>query len=421
MSYQPNVSIKSADSPSIDSFGRWRISDPFTLFDSKQIYDDPDLANNVENSPLFYDNQETTGTGTSTAYNSNTASTTLSVSNVTAGTRVRQTRASFNYEPGKSFMIFKSFVFGTQSSGITKRIGFFHSQNGLFLEDSGTDYRFIRRTYTSGAAVDNAISRSNWNIDTMDGSGPSGINLDFTKTQILFIDFEWLGVGRVRFGFVVDGIIYYAHEELNTNNLSLVYMSNPNLPLRVEIQNDGTGPEASIVDICSSIISEGGTNSLGTVRYASTGGTHVDLTTENTIYAILGIQLRSSYLSATVQILDTSLQIQTASHQIEWILKYNPTVADTFTYNGLSQSAVQYATGATANTVTGGYDIAGGFLESGGNQTGAAGSLAAGINSALRLGAQIDGTPDSIVLCARPIAGSTSVDVEGSLTWREQL
>jgi hypothetical protein len=421
MSYQPNVSIKSADSASIDSFGRWRISYPYTLFDSKQIFDDPDLASNVENQPLFYDNQQTSGTGTSTTYSNDTASTVLSVSNLTAGTRVRQTRASFNYEPGKSFIVLRSFILGSQSSGITKRIGYFNSNNGLFLEDTGTDYAFVRRTFTSGSAVDNTVTRANWNLDKMDGTGPSGINLDFTKTQILFIDYEWLGVGRVRYGFVVDGIIYYAHEILNTNNLSVVYMSNPDLPLRTEISNDGTGPIASITDICSSVISEGGTNSLGVVRYVSTAGTHVDAAVENTIYAILGIQLRPSNLSASVVILDAALQIQTASHQIEWILKFNPTVAGTFTYNGIPQSVVQYATGATANTVTGGYDLAGGFLESGGNQGGAAGSLASGVNSALRLGSQIDGTPDSIVLCARPIGASTDVDIEGSLAWRELL
>lgn len=424
MAFQPNVTIKTADSASIDSFGRFRISNPFTLFDSKQIFDDPDLANTEENQPLFYDNQQTSGAGTATAYNANQASTTLSVSNTTAGTRVRQTRASFNYEPGKSFLILRSFVFGAQATGITKRIGFFNSNNGLFLEDNGTNYGVVRRTYTSGSAVDNRVAQTDWNIDKMDGTGPSGITLDFTKTQILLIDFEWLGVGRVRLGFVVAGVIHYVHEMLHANTLSLVYMSNPDLPLRAEISNDGTGPTASLVDICASVIAEGGTQSLGVIRYASTNGTHVDCNTENTIYAILGIRLKAAYLSASSIVESVSLQVQTDGDAIEWMLKFNPTVAGTFTYADESQGAVQIARGATANTVTAGYNVGGGFLAStagGGPVSGSPGSFGGAVASALRLGALIDGTPDTFVLCARPIGGSTDVDVEGSIVWRELL
>lgn len=424
MSYQPNVSIKASDSSSIDSFGRLRVSSPFTLFDSKQNFDDPDLANNVENQPLLYDNQETSGTGTSTTYNPNQSSTALGVTLNTAGTRVRQTLDTFNYEPGKSFLILRSFVFGTQASGITRRHGYFNQNNGLFIEDNGSNYGFVRRTYTSGTAVDNRVAQSNWSLDKMDGTGPSGINLDFTKTQILVIDYEWLGVGRVRLGFVVSGLIYYAHELLNTNSLDVVYMTSPNLPLRAEIINDGTGPSATHTDICSSIISEGTRDSLGIVRYASTNGTHVNCDTENTIYAILGIRLKSNYLGATVIIADAAMQVQTEGDAVEWMLKYEPSVAGTFTYNDESQSAVQIARGATANTVTGGYNIAGGFLASSAGGflvSGSPGAVDAQIRSALRLGAQIDGTPNEVVLCARPIAGSIDVDVEGSLTWREIL
>lgn len=413
------LAVTFGDTPFIDAFGRLRISNPETLFDSKNIFNNGDISTDAENQPLFYDNQETSGSGTSTEYKPNNAAQVLKVSADTAGTRVRQTRQRFNYQPGKSLLVLMSHVMGGADSGIIRREGIFDEDNGLFLEDNEGTYNFVRRTYVTGTAVDNKVAQANWNIDSMDGTGVSGINLDFTKTQILAFDYEWLGVGRVRVGFVIDGLIYYAHEFLNANFLSEVYMSTPNLPLRSEIVNDGTGGDAELHQICSTVISEGGQNPLGTVRSASTNGTHVDMATENTVYAILGIRLKSSHIGEVIQILNISLQLHTASDKCEWFLLFNPAVAGTFTYADEPVSAVQIARGAAANTVTGGYRIQGGHIASSGFFAGASGSTATGSLNSLNLGSLIDGTPDEIVLCARPIAGSSGVDIEGSLTWRE--
>jgi len=414
-----NVAFEFGDSPSIDAFGRLRVSNPETIFDSKNVFKDPTIAASAENQPLFYDNAEVSGSGTSTEFKINEAATYLRVGATTAGVRIRQTKNRFNYQPGKSLLVLMTYVLGAQASGIIKREGIFDNNNGLFLDDNGTNYGLVRRTFTSGTAVDNRVVQANWSLDKMDGTGVSGIKLDFTKTQILAIDYEWLGVGRVRMGFVVNGLIYYAHEFLNANSLNMVYMSTPNLPLRSEIRNDGTGVAAELIQICSTVISEGGQNPLGVVRYASTNGTHIDCDVENTIYAILGIRLNSNYIGETIDILNAAIQLQTASHKIEYILKFNPTVAGTFAYVAETNSAVEIARGATANTVTGGVNIGGGFVESGGAQLGNAGSAQSSIQSALKLGSTIAGVVDTIVLCARPIGGSTTVDVEASIVWRE--
>ena len=206
-----------------------------------------------------------------------------------------------NYQPGKVQEIVVTFNLISQDSGVTKRVGYFDANNGIYLEDDGSDYYIVRRTSTSGSAVNTRVAQADWNIDSFDGTGPSGVTIDFTKTQILFIDMEWLGVGRVRVGFVVDGIIYYAHEFLNANNLTLVYMSTPNLPIRWEISNDGSGAASSMDCICCTAISEGGKQDNGIIRYASTT-THVDASAALTTYAILGIRLKSQYLCSTVNI-----------------------------------------------------------------------------------------------------------------------
>jgi hypothetical protein len=300
-------------------------------------------------------------------------------------------------------------------TGIIREVGPMDDANGLFLRDNAGTIQLVRRTYVTGAAVDNAVNQEDWNVDTLDGEGPSRINIDFTKTQILVIDFEWLGVGRVRMGFDINGVVYYAHEFLNANNLDEVYISNPNLPLRYSIENDGTGAASTLQHLCSTVMSEGGYDRLGSIRYASTAGTHVDCATEDIIYAIIGIKLKATHLNAVVNLIGAHMQEQAGNKQVEWIIKLNPTVAGTFTYADQTNSAVQVATGATANTVTGGVDINGGYFSSavkGGEEEHQ-------LRSAIRLGSAIDGTVDEMVLCARPVGGSSAIDIEGSMQWRE--
>jgi len=394
-------------SDQLDAFARLRVSEPYTVFDSKQIHD---------SQALFWDDQETSGSGTSSSHGANTASTTIGVGTTTAGVRVRQTFIRFNYQPGKSQLIFATFVLDKSGggTGITRRVGYFDDDNGLFLEDAEGTYGVGVRTFSSGSAVDTVVAQASWNIDPLDGTGPSGMVIDFTKAQILIIDFEWLGVGAVRFGFMIDGVIHYVHQVNNANNLSQVYMSTPNLPVRYEIENDGTGAASTLEHICSSVVSEGGRQDTGTLHYASTSGTHVDANAANTVYAIVGIRLKSGQLDSTVDLARTSIIDQTGG-DFEWLLILNPTVAGTFTYGDVANSAAQTATGATANTVTGGTVLDGGFI------AGASGSASAGavavLQSAIRLGSAIDGTPDEIVLCARPLG--TNQDIEGSITWRE--
>ena len=417
MSLLRKINVTSDDSPSVDAFGKWRVSSPITLFDSKNIYNG--LVTSAENQPLFFDNAETSGSGTSTEWVYNESSQKLKVSDSTLGTRVRQSKMRFNYQPGKSTNAIVSFNFEGKQDGITKRIGLFDEENGLFLELSGTTVNLVQRSSASGSVVDTKVEQSNWDKDTMDGNGKSGIELDFTKVQIYFIDFEWLGVGRVRMGFVVNGNLYYVHEFNNANNLTTVYMRTPNLPIRSEICNDGTGVASEISNICSTVITEGGNKPLGSIRHTSTNGTHVDLPIENTTYALIGIRLKSEHIGETIEIISSTIQIQSPSHKIEWIIILNPTVADTFNYVNEANSGLQIARGNSLNIVSGGYNVDGGFLESGGNPTGGAGSRSGSINNSIRLGSKIDGTRDTMVLCARPIAGSTDVDVEASITWRE--
>lgn len=400
--------ISLGDTPSADAFGRLRVSDPETLFDSKQIFD---------NQPIFWDESLESGGGISSAHSTDTASTVITSTVDTAGLFTRQTFMRFNYQPGKSQQILMTGILDRSGggTGTQRRIGSFDDNNGVFFEDDEGIIKVVRRTNVTGSAVDNKVTQASWNVDPMDGSGSSGVTVDWEKTQIFAIDFEWLGVGRVRMCLVIDGVFYLVHEFLNSNVLDKVYMSTPNLPLRYQVECQATSAASTMECICATIISEGGRQDLGVTRYASTAGTHVDAATENLIYAIIGIRLKSTHLGAVIKILSVAVSQHAANGIYEWILLFNPTVAGTFTYSAQTNSAIAVATGATANTITGGTEISGGQGTSttkGGNETG-------DVESALRLWSTIGGTVDEIVLAGRPIGGSANLDFEGSITWKE--
>lgn len=390
----------------IDAFGRQRVSSPYTLFDSKQIHD---------NAPLYFDDAEVSGSGTSSTHSTDRASTTMAVSASTAGKRVRQTFQRFNYQPGKSQLVLCTGVIMLSGggAGISAAIGYFDDDNGVFLESSDGALGMTIRSSVSGSAVDNTVTQENWNGDKLDGTGASGFTLDQGKAQIWWCDIEWLGVGSVRVGFVIDGQFIVCHTFHHANSESSVYMSTPNLPIRYEIENDGTGAASELEHICSSVMSEGGVQIQGQLQRKSTEGTHVDANTVDTIYAIVGIRLKTTHLDEQIELVTMSM-INASAQDFEWLVLFNPTVAGTFTYADHPNSAVQVATGDSTNTVTGGVPLGGGFVKS----SNSSGSTGEALENALRLGAAIDGTRDQIVLCCRPL--SANADIDGGMTWREQ-
>lgn len=393
--------IRADDSPSIDAFARLRVSEPQTLFDSKQIHD---------NSPYFYDDSEVSGSGTTSVWSKDTASTTMGVSASTAGRRIRQTFQRFNYQPGKSQLLFLTGTLGMTGggAGITRCMGQYDDNNGIFMmDDEGVVKAVIRSNYT-GTPVDNKVAQADWNLDTFDGNGPSGITLNPTASQIVVIDYEWLGVGRVRIGFVYNGIPYYVHQFNHANIQSGVYMSTPNNPIRYEIENDGTGAASELEHICSSVISEGGIQKNGILRHTDSGA--LSGLSAGATYAAIGLKLQAGKLDGIVELEDISLLSTSQNDQAHWSIRFNPTVAGTFTYANETNSVVMSAKGAKANVISNGLEVDGGYFST-------AQAAVAAVPNALRIGAGIDGTVDEILLCVTPI--TNNITIEASLTWRE--
>lgn len=389
-----------------DAFARLRTSSPTTLWDAKM---------STASHTLFWDDQETSGGGTSSTYSQARASYAMLVSADTAGTRVRQSKQRINYQPGKSQFVALTCILGDAAAGITQRVGLFDENNGLFFELAGTTLSVVRRSKVSGQVVNTKVAQSAWEYDRLDGTRPSQVTLDLTKAQIFFLDFESLQVGTVRFGVFIDGIPVYVHAMDHANLINSAYFSTPNLPIRYEISNDGTGPETTLESICSTVISEGGTRDTGITRYISTNGTHVDANAADTTYAVVGMRLKSANLDSVVKVAGISMFSET-SDNFEWLLLLNPTVATTtaapFTFTDLPNSAVQYARGATVNTCSAGTGtvLAGGWSAS-------SNAVTTLVDSLYYPGAAIDGTADQIVLAVRPL--STMADIQGGITFKE--
>ena len=274
-----------------DAFGRLRVSNPQTLFDTQARYfDHGQFANSITGSA-------------SVTYNAN--SSTFALSTTGAGTVIRETVKTFIYQPGKSLLVLNTFAMNTPTAGVTQRVGYYNTNNGVFFEVNGTTLNMVIRSSSSGSIVEDRIPQSNWNGDNLTGAGgatnPSGIELDPALTQIFWTDIEWLGVGSVRVGFVINGqyIVCHTFDHANIPGNITTYMTTATLPIRYELSSSGTA--VSMTQICSTVISEGGYSLSGLpggVGHAL--GTPVRLPSDQTFIPLIAIRLKSTNPDAVV-------------------------------------------------------------------------------------------------------------------------
>lgn len=397
---EPTVIGGGDGSTAYDAFGRLRVSNPLTIFDSKNV---------MSKNSLF--DESLTGSGTVT-YTANKSTVNLNVTTASGDKVIRQSKRVMSYQPGKSLLILNTFVMNTQEANLEQRVGTFDANNGIFFEDTGTGYQIVRRTYVTGSAVDNDVAQSSWNGDKLDGTGESGYTLDPTKATIMFTDYEWLGMGAVRVGFVIDGKFITAHTFLNANSLSTVYMQTANLPIRYEIETtDAISGTATLQQVCSTAIIEGGyapeglRQSIGT---ASLSG--VNLTTAGTYYNLATIRIKSGRPYAVIIPIDVAASaISNSDFQVE--LRLNATPSTAFSYTSYSDNVEYDLTGTT--TITGGTVIGQAYLSGkGANNLQFAQD---GFNFSYQLGQTIAGSSDTLTLAAK--GASNGDDICGTLKW----
>ena len=276
---------------SVDAFGRARFSQPFTLFDSFHRYTENDKWNTSN-----------TATGSSYSYNTNSSTISMNVTTANGANVLRETTKVFAYQPGKSLQILNTFNMAPAQTGLTQKVGYFGTQNGVYVELKDSTTSFVIRSFSTGTLVEDRVSQSSWNIDKLDGTGPSLLTLDMTKAQIFWTDIEWLGVGSVRCGFVIDGKLIHCHSFHHANKTNGTYMTTACLPIRAEIYNTAnTGNNSTMNLICSTVISEGGYELRGD-QYAAgqLPNSSYTLTTAGVFYPVVAIRLKSETPDAIV-------------------------------------------------------------------------------------------------------------------------
>lgn len=388
-----------------DAFGRLQVSEPYTLFDSQNRYA---IDNQFDTS--------TSGTGT-TSFLTNEASVKMEVTGAGVGSVVRQSYRSFPYQPGKGLLVLATFVMDSSSSAnLTQRVGYFNTQNGVFLQRVGTTPSFVLRSYVTGTASDaRTVNQSSWNGDKLDGTGPSGITLDLSKAQILWMDFEWLGVGSIRCGFVINGVFILCHTFNNANEISNVYMTTATLPVRYEITSVTSAVAASMKQICSTVISEGGYEQASIEHVARRTTIFNNIDTAANFYPIVSIRLASTALGAVV--IPNRIQFQpTTLQNYEIALIKNPTLTGASWAAVSSDANVEMDVSATAISAAGTI-VQTGYIANtgGGGQTSTVAPT--GYNWDTQLGASISGTSDIYTLGVRTISGATKGDGVGAISF----
>ena len=343
-----------------DAFGRIRTSSPFTLFDSSHRFADNGLwatSNTAGGTYGFVTNQSTIDLNVNTTANAEV---------------IRETIKVFSYQPGKSLMIMNTFTMESPKTNLRQRVGYFGDQNGVYLENDGVTNYFVIRSYTSGSVVETRVAQSDWNIDTFNGQGYSGqgsapehiTGIDVSKTNILWFDIEWLGVGDVRCGFVVDGRFVIAHIFHNDNRNTVPYMSTASLPIRYEIKNTGTTASSSTLkQICSTVLSEGGYELRGLQQaIGNPVTTPVTLTTAGTYYTLVSLRLKSDRLDAIAVLTAISLLAVTNNAVVNWQVRASATTTGGTWVSAGSDSSVEYK--LDGGTVSGGRILASGYTSS---------------------------------------------------------
>lgn len=350
MTYIPFNEIRTrfADSADLDAFSRLRATNPQTIFESQLQYDDmPNIWETV-----------IIGNATKTHLD-NESSSRLDVFN-TGDKLIRQTYEYFRYQPGKSQFIALTGVMGSFDENIIRRLGYYDNDNGIFFQMTD-EMSVVVRSSTSGTPVDKVISRNDWNKDKLDGTGSSGINLDFTKANLFVIDLQWLGVGRVRFGVQIGGRTIYFHEETHGGKTETVYMRTATLPCRYDIESlSGAG---SLKQICTTVISEGGFKQKGYVRTIDTGITAI--TADADLKTVLSIRVDPNKPRATLYPKNMSI-LQTSNNSIVYyqvVVRHIPDNMMTWQdVEPVGSSAIQYST--TETTITSGAVVESGYIQS---------------------------------------------------------
>jgi hypothetical protein len=396
-------SVDLADSAAFDAFGRFRVSQPLTLFESSFEYDlqanwfEPVVAN-----------------GGAVAHNADTRSAVLTAGTAANSSAMIGTRQWWPYEKGKSQLIKTTFVLGAAVANVTKRVGYFDDANGVYLRQDGDGLALVLRSSTSGTLEETVVPQVDWSADPLNGTGASGITLDPELQQIFVVDAQFLGAGRIRAGFNVDGVTVVAHEFRNANrNPVAPYMQTFNLPVRFQVEATGATAGATFQAICCDVESEGGVGSPNGHTFAAANP--ADVATSTTRAHVLSIRPALTYNGITNRqfILPVEITATAASQTVLVEVFHGSTLTGGTWGTATPTSAVEVGTGQTISAV--GKPVDAFFVTAAGVTRGAASSTVADTFPITLNAAGTAATP--LTIAATTLTGNGSV--RAAIRWKE--
>lgn len=332
---------------------------------------------------------------------------------------IAQTFQRHPYFAGKSHRIEVTFDKFQNQAGVTKRVGYFSSntstpydsnKDGFWFESDGTNYKVV--IANNGSLTE--VNQIDWSIDTLDGNGPSGTTQDFSFFNVLVTDFLYLGGTAARFGFKDGEEFNWFHVHKHSNNSAGLIIRSPHQPLRFEIRS--TGGAGTLGQVCGDVATEGTLNVVSLPTATPIPTNPVQANNAGVAYALAGIRLTTTDEGRRTNILNTGVGalVATNNDSLEIGVILNPSIAGTATWAPMANEPnVEYlvpdtVSNPSANTITGGYVLYSDFLSR--NNT----SVLTDILSLVRrVGHAVDGTPDELILYARPLAAGANSDVHG--------
>lgn len=393
-----------------DLFGRLKVSQPFTLFDSTHRYSqDGDFDDVV------------LGVGSTVGIITHQSTATLGIGTTAGCSIIRESKRVFSYQPGKALQVLQTFVMEPPKPNLTQRVGYGGSENGVFLEQitnaSGiTTAYWMMRTKKSGITTEIRVAQSDWNVDNFTGVGgtvnPTNHNLDLTKAQLMFTEYEWLGVGAVRCGFAhEEGNFHVAHRFEHANVIDSVYMTTASLPVRYEILNTGiTTSSSTLKQICVSIQSNGGYERI-LARDVARRTTTVSIAT-TTFVPLVSIRLTPGREDAIILPKSFAFLGSSASTALLEVALIKNGTLNGSTWTVANTPNAQFNVDAT--TIAGGKIIFNDFVSSA-NKSDVPLNVESNYNWDLQLGRTQAKVSDIVTLAARAVSGSA--DCIGSVSF----
>lgn len=398
----PNVKANGYGSFRTDLFGRIKISEAQTLFDSTHRYHQN------------RDYSDITDVGGSVRHDANSSTCLLEVTGQSGSLVHRESKKVFSYQPGKALQVMQTFCFAQPRTNLRQRVGYYGRQNGFYLEQDGENVYFVRRSYVTGSVVETRVAQSDWNVDPLNGSGPSDLVLDLTKAQILWSEYEWLGVGTVRLGFVIEGYFIICHEFHHANVETGAYITTASLPISYEIYNKAaTGGNSSMKQICATVISNG-----GYLRHTERWSVKSSVNATTTWKPVVSIRLAPGRTESVILPSSVGIMVGTSGN-IEWAVYRNATVTNGTWVTHEATDNVEYD--ATSTAITGGTIIRQGYF-AGSNQGSGSVDISDGFGTFdMQLGRTNADTPvsDILTLAVRTVSGSGTI--YGSLSFYDLL